>query len=110
MSSRREFLEVSAIGGGQMVEKVSIKHADGRSEDIACAGVFAYVGLEPNSEFLPAAVKRDANGFVVTNEHFETAMPGVWAVGAVRSGCGGELDDAIAEAKKAAAGIRARLA
>lgn len=102
--------EVTAIGGGQMVEKVSIKHADGRNEDIACAGVFAYVGLEPNSEFLPAAIQRDAKGFVVTNEHFETAMPGVWAVGAVRSGCGGELDDAIAEARQAAAGIRARLA
>ena len=101
--------EVSAIGGGQMVEKVSIKHADGRSEDIACAGVFAYIGLEPNSEFLPTAIQRDANGFVVTNEHFETAMPGVWAVGAVRSGCGGELDDAIAEARHAAAAIRARL-
>jgi thioredoxin reductase (NADPH) len=102
--------EVTAVGGGQMVEKVSIKHADGRSEDIACAGVFAYVGLEPNSEFLPETVKRDAKGFVVTNEHFETAMPGVWAVGAVRSGCGGELDDAIADARKAVAGIRARLA
>jgi len=28
----------------------------------------------------------------------------------VRSGCGGELDDAIADAKKAAAEIRARIA
>lgn len=102
--------EVTAVGGGQMVEKVSLKHADGRSEDLACAGVFAYVGLEPNSEFLPDAVQRDANGFVVTNGHFETAMPGVWAIGAVRSGCGGELDDAIADARQAAAGIRARLA
>ncbi len=102
--------QVTAVSGGQMVEKVSIKHADGRSEDLACAGVFAYVGLEPNSEYLPHAVQRDAKGFVVTNEHFETAMPGVWAVGAVRSGCGGELDDAIEDARKAAAGIRARLA
>lgn len=102
--------EVTAIGGGQMVEKVSVKHADGRSEDLACAGVFAYIGLEPNSEFLPAAIQRDASGFVVTNDHFETAMRGVWAVGAVRSGCGGELDDAIADARHAAAAIRARLA
>jgi len=102
--------EVTAISGGQMVEKVQIRHADGRSEDMTCAGVFAYIGLEPNSDFLPATIQRDANGFVVTDDQFETAMPGVWAVGAVRSGCGGELDDAIADAKKAAAEIRTRIA
>lgn len=102
--------EVTAVGGGQMVEKVSIKHADGRSEDVPCAGVFAYVGLEPNADFVPAAIPRDADGFISTNDKLETAMPGVWAAGAVRSGCGGLLDDAIADAKKVAAEIRARIA
>ena len=101
--------EVTAVGGGQMVEKVSIKHADGRSEDIACAGLFAYIGLEPNAGFLPDAVKRDEQGRVVANDKLETALPGVWAAGAVRSGCGGLLDDAIADGKKVAAEIRARL-
>ncbi len=101
--------EVTAVGGGQMVEKVSIKHADGRSEDIACAGLFAYIGLEPNAGFLPDTVKRDEQGRVVANDKLETALPGVWAAGAVRSGCGGLLDDAIADGKKAAAEIRARL-
>jgi thioredoxin reductase (NADPH) len=101
--------EVTAVKGGQMVEKVSIKHADGKSEDIACAGLFAYVGLEPNADYLPAAIPRDANGFVAANDTLETALPGVWAAGAVRSGCGGLLDDAIADGKKAAASIKARL-
>jgi len=102
--------EVTAISGGQMVEKAQIKHKDGRREEVATAGVFAYIGLEPNAGFLPAAVKRDANGYVVTNDNLETAVPGVWAVGAVRGGCGGLLDDAIADGKKAAQAIRARLA
>ena len=102
--------EVVAISGGQMVEKAQIKHKDGRSEEIATAGVFAYIGLEPNADFLPEAVKRDANGFVVTNGNLETALPGVWAVGAVRGGCGGLLDDATTDGKKAAQAIRTRLA
>ena len=102
--------EVTAVNGGQMVEKIALKHADGRSEDIAAAGLFAYVGLEPNADFLPAAVQRDAQGFVTTNDQLETGLPGVWAVGAVRSGCGGLLDDAIADGKKAAAGVRASIA
>ena len=72
--------EVTAISGGQMVEKVQIKYAGGRTEEMASAGVFAYIGLDPNVEFLPPAIQRDAKGFVVTNSQFETAMPGVWAI------------------------------
>ena len=100
---------VTAVSGGQMVEKVTVKRNDGRSEDIACAGLFAYTGLVPNAEFLPATIERDAKGHVITNHTLETAAPGVWAAGAVRSGCGGLIDDAIADGKKAAAGVCARL-
>ena len=100
---------VTAVSGGQMVEKVTVKRNDGRSEDIACAGLFAYTGLVPNAEFLPATIERDAKGHVTTNHTLETAVPGVWAAGAVRSGCGGLIDDAIADGKKAAAGVCARL-
>lgn len=102
--------QVTAIGGSQMVEKVTLKHADGRSEDVACAGLFAYVGLAANAEFLPQSIQRDAAGRVATNDKLETALPGVWAAGAVRSGCGGLIIDAIADGKKAAVEVSARLA
>lgn len=99
---------VEAILGGQMVEKLRIKSNAG-SEDIPCAGVFAYIGLEPNAKFLPAEVKRDAKGFVTTNDTLETSFSGLWAVGAVRSGCGGSLEDAMADARRAAEAVAARL-
>lgn len=99
---------VEAILGGQMVEKLRIKSSAG-SEEIPCAGVFAYIGLKPNAKFLPADVKRDAKGFVTTNDSLETSVSGLWAVGAVRSGCGGSLEDAMAEAKRAAEAVAARL-
>jgi thioredoxin reductase (NADPH) len=99
---------VEAILGGQMVEKISVKTAAG-SEEIAVAGVFAYIGLEPNTAFVPATIKRDGQGRIVTSDTLETALPGVWAVGAVRSGCGGSLDDAIAEARRAADAVAAQL-
>jgi thioredoxin reductase (NADPH) len=100
---------VEAITGGKMVEQVRIKHADGRAEEIPCAGIFAYVGLNPNSEFLPQKMRRDNGGFVVTRETLETDLPGVWAVGALRSGYSGLLSDAIAEARRAAQSISSRL-
>ena len=100
---------VDAIEGGQMVEKVRIRHADGRTEELPCAGVFAYIGLEPNTDFLPPAVERDKAGFVRTDDAFQTALPGVSAIGAVRSGYGGTLTHAIDEAKRVAATVRTRL-
>lgn len=99
---------VEAILGGQMVEKLRIKSSTG-SEEIPCAGVFAYIGLEPNAKFLPADVKRDAKGFVTTNDSLETSVSGLWAAGAVRSGCGGSLDDAMADARRAAEAAASRL-
>ncbi len=99
---------VEAVIGGTMVEKLRIRNAAGSAE-IPCAGLFAYIGLEPNGHFLPAAIQRDARGFVMTNDALETALPGLWAAGAVRSGCGGSLTDAMAEATRAADAIAVRL-
>lgn len=100
---------VETIEGSKMVEKVHVKHTDGRVEEIPCAGVFAYIGLQPSTEFLPADVECDANGFVRTDEAFRTAMPGVSAIGAVRSGYAGTLVDAMNEARGAAQSIADRL-
>jgi thioredoxin reductase (NADPH) len=97
---------VTAIGGGKMVQSASIRHADGRVEDLPCAGTFAYIGLTPNSEFLPQEIKRDEHGGVVTAADLSTSVKGVWAVGAVRSGHGGTLDDALDEGRRVAASIR----
>ncbi len=100
---------VEAVLGSRMVEKVLVKHADGHVQEIPCAGIFAYPGLIPNSEFLPREIDRDSAGFVMTRETLETALPGVWAIGALRSGCGGLLTDAIADARRAAGAIASRL-
>jgi len=99
---------VEAILGAKMVEKVRLKR-DGKTEEIASAGVFAYVGLEPNTACAPSGVGRDGRGQLVTNDTFETSMAGVWAIGAVRAGYSGLLCDAAAEAQKAAEGIIKRL-
>jgi thioredoxin reductase (NADPH) len=97
--------ELAEIAGSRMVERARIRHADGRTEDISCAGVFVYVGLAPNTDFLPSEYARDAGGFLVTKDTLETSVAGVWAAGAVRSGCGGLISDAIGEARQVAATI-----
>ena len=44
-------------------------------------GVFVFIGLSPNSDFLPGEIERDAKGFVVTSPSLETSFPGVFAAG-----------------------------
>jgi len=99
---------VEAILGGKMVEKVRVKR-DGKSEDMPVAGIFAYVGLEPNAAFVPQGVARDADGCLVTNATFETGVPGLHAIGAVRAGYSGLLKDAAVEAQRVAETVAKRL-
>jgi thioredoxin reductase (NADPH) len=101
---------LAAIVGSQMVEKAQVRHAAGQLDQLPCAGVFAYIGLEPNAQFLPADVGRDARGFVMTDHALQTTLPGVSAVGAVRSGFGGTLAHAVEEARRAADRVQALLA
>ena len=99
---------VEAVLGAKMVEKVRVRR-NGTTEEIAAAGVFAYVGLEPNAACAPSGSRRDGRGHLVTNDALETSTPGVWAIGAVRAGYSGLLRDAVSEAQRAAEAVRDRL-
>jgi len=99
---------VEAILGTKMVEKVRVRRG-GTTEDMPSAGVFAYIGLEPNVSCAPSNIARDGSGHLVTNNALETSMPGVWAIGAVRAGYSGLLRDAVVEAQRVADAVRDRL-
>jgi thioredoxin reductase (NADPH) len=99
---------IEAILGAKMVEKVRVRR-DGNTGEIASAGVFAYIGLEPNVACAPSGVGRDRRGHLVTHDTFETSMAGIWAIGAVRAGYSGLLRDAVIEARRVAEAVRDRL-
>lgn len=46
-------------------------------------GVFIYVGIDPNTDFVN--VEKDRSGFIITNEHMESSEPGIFAVGDCRN-------------------------
>jgi thioredoxin reductase (NADPH) len=47
-------------------------------------GVFIFVGFRPNNLIVPAGVKLNTSGYVVTDEKCETSIPGLFAVGDLR--------------------------
>jgi thioredoxin reductase (NADPH) len=95
--------EIAEVLGSGGVEGVRVRDREsGNEETIACRGLFVFVGLEPNAGLLGPGAARDQAGFVVTDEHCETGLPGIFAVGALRSGFGGRLTQAAGEATSAA--------
>ncbi len=55
-----------------------------KKRSITVDGVFIFVGFKPNSQIVPAGVKLDTSGHVITDAKCETAIPGLFAVGDLR--------------------------
>jgi thioredoxin reductase (NADPH) len=69
----------------QGVCAVSLKDTKtGEPRELATDGVFIFVGFSPNNQLVPAGVKANANGYVVTDEKCETSIPGIFAIGDLR--------------------------
>jgi thioredoxin reductase (NADPH) len=80
---------------------------DGAQSDIETDGVFVFIGLKPNTQFLAGSdVELDELGLVKTNEKLETNVPGVYASGDVRSGATMQVASAVGEGATAALEIR----
>ncbi len=78
--------EVISIDGEMRVESIKVKNRKtGEEMDIKVSGIFIYVGLIPNSQFIKELLKTDENGFIITNENYETSVPGIFAAGDVRA-------------------------
>ena len=79
----------------------------GEKVEFPTDGVFIFVGLKPNSEFLKDTdVELDEIGFVKTDAHLQTNMPGVFAAGDIRSGATMQIASATGEGATAALIIR----
>jgi len=101
---------VQRIEGKDGVEQVQLRSlATGEVRALPCAGVFPFVGLVPNADFVPPEVERDEHGCLRTTGRFESSVRGLWAVGAVRHGHAGTLEAAVADARACAEAVAARL-
>lgn len=80
---------------------------DGKKVEFPTDGVFIFVGLLPNSQFLKSTpVELDQIGFVKTDQDLQTTMPGVFAAGDIRSGATMQIASAAGEGATTALKIR----
>jgi thioredoxin reductase (NADPH) len=103
---------VDGSGTGRL-ERVTVRNrTDGTEQVLDMDGLFVMIGASPRTDWLPAEVHRDDHGFVLTGsdaaasgawpadrppEPYETTLPGVLAVGDVRSGSVKRVAAAVGE-------------
>ena len=96
-------------GSGKIGTVVLENVATGETEEHHPAGVFVFVGLDPNTGFLQGTVDLDERGFIATDDTFMTSVPGVFAAGDVRTGSTKQLASAVGEGAAVAIQIRGYL-
>ena len=80
---------------------------DGQKVEFPTDGIFVFVGLLPNTQFLSGSpIELDEVGLIKTNENLETSLAGVFASGDVRSGATMQIASAVGEGATAALKIR----
>ena len=78
--------QVVEILHDQKVSGVVLRDVDsGELRQIDCDGIFVSVGRKPVTEFLGGQVELDKGGYILAGESTVTNIPGVFAVGDVRT-------------------------
>lgn len=76
---------VTEILGDDSVNGVKIKNVKTQKEkDLACQGVFIFVGIEPATKFLKGLLDTDESGYIITDDDMVTSVDGIYACGDAR--------------------------
>lgn len=99
--------EIVANAEGKVINVVGTDVTTKKKVEFPTDGVFVFIGLLPNTQFLKnSQVQLDEIGMVKTNNRLETSMRGVFAAGDVRSGATMQIASAAGEGATAALLIR----
>ncbi len=74
------------IEGKNQVEAVKVKNLKKETVfSLEVNGVFIFVGMKPNNQFLKGILELDEKGFINTDGNMQTSVPGIFAAGDIRS-------------------------
>lgn len=83
---------------GAVLEKTD----SGAREFLAADGLFIFIGFSPNNRLVPAGIKMNADGFVMTDEKCMTNIEGIFAIGDLRDKYARQIITAAADGCTAA--------
>ena len=88
--------EVVDAAGTDRLETLTLRSPAGE-QVVPADALFLLIGAEPRTEWLPDAVEHDERGFVSTADDYSTNVPGIFAIGDVRSGSVKRVASAVGE-------------
>jgi thioredoxin reductase (NADPH) len=92
---------------GKVIKVIGTDKTTGQKVAFPTDGVFVFVGLSPNTEFLQSSpIELDEIGLVKSDHHLETNMKGVFVAGDVRAGATMQIASATGEGAVAALHMR----
>jgi len=110
-------VELTAACGNGRLEHIDVQHVGGAAESLGAAAVFVFIGVAPRTRAFEKFIQTDDKGFIITGPDvrqagrgwaldrdpllFETSVPGVFAVGDVRSGANRRIAAAVGEGSAA---------
>lgn len=76
---------VKEITGDDLVNTVVLENVKTHDlTELSVNGVFPYIGITPNIDFINGQIEQDKGGFIYTDETMKTSVEGVYAIGDVR--------------------------
>jgi thioredoxin reductase (NADPH) len=115
LMTETEIVALSGAAGGNLERVRWRDHRVGHETEAAIRNVFLFVGADPATEWLQGCVALDKAGFVTTGigatdgvpapSQLQSSVPGVFAVGDVRSGSVKRVGGAIGEGAQVVAAI-----
>ncbi len=89
----------TAIKGEGKVQSVRLKNVkSNQQEDYPCDGVFIFIGMVPNTDFLKGFVELTDKGFIKCDcAYLRTSVPGVFVAGDCRVGAAMQLATAVGD-------------
>jgi thioredoxin reductase (NADPH) len=98
---------VTEIKGDQTVTGVMATDREtGEEKEYKTDGVFIYVGYSPYTQFVADLVDLNKWGYIETDQHMHTKVPGLYAIGDVRANNPAQLSVSVGDGAKAALDIR----
>ncbi|MCX6355505.1 MAG: thioredoxin-disulfide reductase [Candidatus Aureabacteria bacterium] len=89
---------VREIRGETKVEAAMVEdRREGGVRELACDGVFIFIGSTPNNDFLRGTLALDEEGFVIADISMRTSLPGVFAAGDIRKDSVRQIASAVGD-------------
>lgn len=73
---------VEKISGRDKLERIMIRNVSTSAQaEVACQGIFIFVGIRPNTGFLKNLLAIDDGGFIITQHDMRSSIEGIFACG-----------------------------